>query len=84
MDWTYNTIWYEQLASRQFTYVIFSKQEKNWGVPRDCSYYVIDDFKPKIRAFSALQGLRSPQYLEFNRVNITNFCGAHTFSGSND
>ncbi|PXF29870.1 hypothetical protein WH50_18400 [Pokkaliibacter plantistimulans] len=81
MDWSYNTIWYEQLEEGKFYHTVFNQTEKAWSVPNGGAYFVIDDFKPKSKCFSELKGLDHPVYLKFNRSNITDFRGIDSFRG---
>lgn len=72
MDWTYNTIWFEQLPEGEFQHVMFGKKTSNWEVPPG-SYYIIDDYKPRSKSLRELKGLSSPKYLELIRSNIHSF-----------
>jgi len=75
MDWTYNTIWYDQLEDGEFNNVIFDKYENIWQVPDESSYYIVQDFKPKLKKISSLKGLADLKYLELIRSNIQSFEG---------
>jgi len=75
MDWTYNTIWGDQLEDGDFHNVLFEKNEKQWRVPTGSSYYIIQDFKPKSKRIDALDGLENPKYVELIRSNIQSFEG---------
>lgn len=81
MDWTYNTIWNEQLEEGEFFHVSFGSNEKRWSVPLGGSYYIIDDFKPKSKKLTELNGVHSPKYLELNRSNIESFHGVQACAG---
>ncbi len=75
MDWTYNTIWTEQLPEGKFKHVMFDNKSSGMEAPIDASYYIIEDFKPKSKSLEELKGVVSPKYLALNRSNITSFRG---------
>jgi hypothetical protein len=73
MDWTYNTIWMDQLPPGQFATINFDGGRSVSDVVPGATYFRIHKFKTKQPGFHDLSGVTSAEYLELNFSNITSF-----------
>lgn len=73
MDWTYNTIWRDQLPPGQFATIKFEGGRSVFDGVAGATYFNIDRFKTKQPGFHGLSGVTSAEYLEVNFSNITSF-----------
>jgi len=75
MDWTYNTIWTEQLPSGQFQNVTCTNTKANLSEHIPGSYFIVNNFKPKNRCFDSFSAITTAIFLELNLSNIHSFHG---------
>lgn len=75
MDWTYNTIWKEQLPQDKLAVIEFKGNKPITNVAASAAYSIVHKFKTKGVGFSELNGVSSAKYLEVNFSNITSFLG---------
>lgn len=73
MNWTYNTIWTEQLPEGSYKHIMFNNSSSSLVSFLDATYFITEDYKPKSKSFEELKGIISPKYLVLNRSNITSF-----------
>jgi hypothetical protein len=75
MDWTYNTIWTEQLPPGAYASIDCHGGTLAPGGAASATYVNLHKFKTKQPGFDELNGLISAEYLEVNQSNIKSFCG---------
>ena len=75
MDWTYNTIWKEQLPAGTYASIDFSSGISAAPEPKGATYFNVHKFKTKHPGFYGLNGVSNAEYLEVNFSNITSFVG---------
>lgn len=75
MDWTYNTIWREQLAPGAFAKIEYQGRRPASVETQDAPYVLLHKFKTKQPGLSEVQGVTSAQYLQIDFSNITSFAG---------
>lgn len=73
MDWTYNTIWKDQLPPGKYVTIEYKGSRAAANEMADATYFNIHKFKTKQRGFHELNGVSSAEYLEINFSNITSF-----------
>ena len=75
MDWTYNTIWTEQLPAGEFKNVKCKNTKADITDPILGSYFVVRNFKPKDKCFENYPAIKTATYLELNLSNVHSFKG---------
>lgn len=75
MNWTYNTIWTEQLPPGRFQNVICTNTKASLSEHLPGSYFMVNDFKPKDRCFDNFPAITTAIYLELNLSNVHSFRG---------
>lgn len=73
MDWTYNTIWMDQLLPGKLATIKFEGGKSVFDGVEGATYFNINKFKTKRSGFHDLNGVTSAEYLEVNFSNITSF-----------
>jgi len=73
MDWTYNTIWKEQLRAGKYATIEYKGNKANTNGTEGATYFTIHKFKTKKAGFHELNGVSSAEYVEVNFSNITSF-----------
>ena len=71
MDWTYNTIWREQLPPGKCGIIEFKGNKAITSATANATYITLQKFKTKARGFREVSGVSSAEYLEVNFSNIT-------------
>ena len=75
MNWTYNTIWTEQLPPGEFQNVKCENTKAGLSEHIPGSYFMVSNFKPKDRCFDNFPAITTAIYLELNLSNIHSFRG---------
>lgn len=75
MNWTYNTIWFDQIPENE-CHTLKCKSSKDYHHKRiHGSYFIVWNFNPKNRCFENFSAITTATYLELNLSNIINFNG---------
>ncbi len=75
MNWTYNTIWTEQLPAGEFRRVQCTNTKANLTEPIPGSYFAVRDFKPKDRTFQNYPAITTAVFLQLDLSNVRSFQG---------
>jgi len=75
MNWTYNTIWTEQLPVGEFQNVKCKNTKASLSDPIIGSYFMVSNFRPKDRCFENYPAITTATYLELNLSNVHSFRG---------
>ncbi len=75
MNWTYNTIWPEQLPSGEFQNVKCTSTKDCLTKHLPGSYFIVSNFKPKDRCFDNVPAITTAIFLELNLSNVHSFQG---------
>jgi hypothetical protein len=75
MNWTYNTIWMDQLPPSRLATINFEGGKSVFDGSAGATYFNIHKFKTKQPGFHDLNGVTSAEYLEVSFSNITSFLG---------
>ncbi|MEN6474599.1 MAG: hypothetical protein ABFD81_11345 [Syntrophaceae bacterium] len=75
MNWTFNTIWTEQLPEGEFQNFEIKNTKVGLSQPIAGSYFIIRNFKPKDRCFENCPAISTATYLELNLSNVHSFRG---------
>jgi hypothetical protein len=81
MDWTYNTLWTEQLPANTYRSVDLKVGQTKVEDATNYPYVVLSGFKPKSHSLTDLVGIASAQYLELIHSNIRTFNGISRLGG---
>jgi len=73
MDWTYNTLWTDQLPTNTYRSVDLKVGQTKVEDATNYPYVVLSGFKPKSHSLTNLVGIASAQYLELIHSNIRTF-----------
>ncbi len=73
MDWTYNTIWNDQLPPGKLAAIEYKGNKSTTNGVAGATYYIIHKFKTKAAGFHELNGVNSAEYLDVRFSNITSF-----------
>lgn len=75
MNWTYNTIWPDQLPADQFKNVKCTNTNDCLIKRLPGSYFVVSNFKPKDRCFDSFPAITTAVFLELSLSNVRSFQG---------
>jgi len=75
MDWTYNTLWNEQLPPNSYRCVDLRQNKTQVDDAEGCTYVCLDGFRPKTQSLDALIGIESAEYLHLIQSGIRSFEG---------
>ena len=75
MNWTYNTIWTEQLPAGEFRNVTCRNTKDSLVEHISGSYFMVNGFKPKDKCFDCYPAINTATYLECNLSNVRSFKG---------
>lgn len=75
MNWTYNTIWTEQLPDGEIQNVTCTNTRAGLTEHISGSYFMISGFKPKDRCFESYPAITTATYMELNLSNVRSFRG---------
>lgn len=75
MNWTYNTIWTDQLPAGEFQNVECRNTKRSLTEPISGSYFMVASFKPRDRCFENYPAITTATYLELNLSNVHCFRG---------
>jgi hypothetical protein len=75
MNWTYNTIWTEQLSADKLQNIKCTNTKESLSRHISGSYFILNDFKPKDRCFDNFPAITTAIFLELNLSNVHSFKG---------
>jgi hypothetical protein len=75
MNWTYNTIWPEQLPSGEFQNIKYTNAKDCLMKHIPGSYFMVSNFKSKDGCFDNFPAITTATYLELNLSNVRFFRG---------
>jgi hypothetical protein len=75
MNWTYNSIWTEQLTTGEFRNVACLNTKASLTEHISGSYFIVNGFKPKDKCFECYPAITTATYLECNLSNVRSFRG---------
>src|SRR5262245_23817074 len=81
MDWTYNTLWTDQLPANTYRSVDLKVGQTKVEDATNYPYVVLNGFKPRPHSLTDLVGIASAQYLELIHSNIQTFNGISRLGG---
>ena len=75
MDWSYNTVWFDQLAAGDARSVDFGKPGTTAAMLSGGRYLLVRSFKSVTGDFCDFPAARAAQYLELAHANVRSFRG---------